>query len=116
MHGERRRRRREASEARGGTSEAGTRASEGESIVNAEGDSEGRDAPGEKEGESENRFTGSATFRSMCATRFHSRESSEALMYARVWHVNILPHRLEDFKESLLSFVPEARNEEGFRG
>jgi len=37
-------------------------------------------------------------------------------MYARVWHINILPHRLEDFKEALLSFVPEAKNEEGFRG
>jgi quinol monooxygenase YgiN len=37
-------------------------------------------------------------------------------MHARVWHVNILPHRLEDFKEALRSFVPEAKNEEGFRG
>lgn len=37
-------------------------------------------------------------------------------MYARVWHVNILPHRLEDFKQSLLSFVPEAKSEDGFRG
>jgi quinol monooxygenase YgiN len=37
-------------------------------------------------------------------------------MYSRVWHLDILPGKLEEFAEAVRTLVPEARKERGFRG